>query len=136
LSLLVNRSFHQAIEEVDQWKGEHASEGVTWANFKSTTVTHLTQLPAFSVFHVQNGGNASIVNATSEKKGPSWRMVVSPGVPGQAFGVYPGGQSGNPGSPFYSNFIDTWAKGTYYPLLLLKRNEEHARILHITRCAP
>jgi len=133
---IVNMAFHEAVEDVNAWKKANPEKALTWANFKSTTVTHLTQLPAFSVKNVQNGGNAGIVNATSEKKGPSWRMIVSPGSPGQAFGVYPGGQSGNPGSAFYMNFIDTWAKGSYYQLLVLKPHEQHQRILHITRCAP
>jgi penicillin G amidase len=136
LKSIVNTAFHDAVEDVNAWKLANPEKTLTWANFKSTTVTHLTQLPAFSVQNVQNGGNASIVNATSEKKGPSWRMIVSPGSPGQAFGVYPGGQSGNPGSAFYKNFIDTWAKGTYYQLLVLQPHEQHQRIIHITRCAP
>jgi penicillin amidase len=63
-------------------------------------------------------------------------MVVSPGTAGEAFGIYPGGQSGNPGSKFYANFIDDWGKGKYYNLLLLKPNEQHSRILYIQRCAP
>lgn len=28
--------------------------------------------------------------------------------------LYPGGESGNPGSKFYDNMIDSWAKGDYY----------------------
>ncbi|MFM2284877.1 MAG: hypothetical protein RLZZ543_374 [Bacteroidota bacterium] len=136
LAQLVNSSFHAAIDSVDRWKQAHAGMELTWANFKHTTVTHLSQQLAFSVTNVQNGGNAGIVNATSEKKGPSWRMVVSPGVAGEAWGIYPGGQSGNPGSRFYSNFIEDWGKGKYYNLLLLQPNEQHSRILYIQRCAP
>jgi penicillin G amidase len=32
----------------------------------------------------------------------------------RAWGVYPGGQSGNPGSPFYNNLLNYWAKGKHY----------------------
>ena len=131
---LINLTFHNAIEKVDDWKKDH--ESLSWANYKSTSITHLTRLPAFSIKNIQNGGNKSIVNATSENKGPGWRMVVSPGDAGQAFGVYPGGQSGNPGSVYYDNFIDSWTKGSYYTLLLLKPHEQHQRILHITSCSP
>ena len=35
-----------------------------------------------------------------------------------AYGVYPGGQSGNPGSKYYDDFIDTWAAGKYYRIHL------------------
>jgi penicillin amidase len=40
-------------------------------------------------------------------------MVVEMGPEIKAFGVYPGGQSGNPGSRFYDNFIPVWANGEY-----------------------
>jgi penicillin amidase len=42
----------------------------------------------------------------------------------KAQGVFPGGQSGNPGSHWYDNMVDTWAKGEYYSLLFLKSPEE------------
>jgi penicillin amidase len=32
----------------------------------------------------------------------------------QGYVVYPGGQSGNPGSKFYNSMVDSWAKGEYY----------------------
>ncbi len=54
-----------------------------------------------------------MINATSERSGASWRMVVEMGDEINAFGIYPGGQSGNPGSKFYSNFIPIWANGEY-----------------------
>ena len=41
----------------------------------------------------------------------------------QAFAVYPGGQSGNPGSKFYDTFIDSWVNGKYYSVLFLKKQE-------------
>jgi penicillin amidase len=43
-------------------------------------------------------------------------MIVSLEKPVKAFGVYPGGQSGNPGSYFYDNLIDAWASESYYQL--------------------
>ena len=123
-------------QELQQYKANHPNQEFIWANFKNTTVTHLSQQAAFSVSGVQNGGNSGIVNATSSKKGPSWRMVVSPGSKGDAYGIYPGGQSGNVGSRFYSNFIADWAKGKYYQLLLLQPNEKHPRILSTQRGTP
>jgi len=32
----------------------------------------------------------------------------------KVWGVYPGGQSGNPGSPYYNNLLSHWEKGEYY----------------------
>ncbi|UPT69175.1 MAG: penicillin acylase family protein [Sphingobacteriales bacterium JAD_PAG50586_3] len=77
---------------------------------------HLMQLPAFSYYNINNGGYLNIVNATSERNGPSWRMVVQLGTEPEAYGIYPGGQSGNPGSPYYASMIDKWTKGEYYKL--------------------
>jgi penicillin amidase len=62
------------------------------------------------------GGGNGIINATQHDHGPSWKMVIEMTTPTNAYGVYPGGQSGNPGSFFYDNFIDTWSIGEYYKL--------------------
>ena len=35
----------------------------------------------------------------------------------EAWGIYPGGQSGNPGNINYSKGIDEWGKGKYKKLL-------------------
>jgi hypothetical protein len=66
------------------------------------------------------GGSKSTVNALSETNGPSWRMVIELGKNPKGHGVYPGGQSGNPGSQFYDNMIDTWAEGKLYELIYLQ----------------
>jgi penicillin amidase len=48
--------------------------------------------------------------------GPSWRMVVDWGT--RSFqGVYPGGQSENPASDWYTNRVDTWWDGRLDPML-------------------
>jgi penicillin amidase len=41
----------------------------------------------------------------------------------EAYGIYPAGQSGNPGSRFYDNFIDDWVAGKYYRLWIMKESE-------------
>ncbi|MBW7891399.1 MAG: penicillin acylase family protein, partial [Chitinophagaceae bacterium] len=53
--------------------------------------------------------------------GPSWRMVVELNKETDAYVVYPGGQSGNPGSPYYDSFLDKWAAGEYYKAWFMKR---------------
>jgi penicillin G amidase len=46
--------------------------------------------------------------------GPSWRMIAALAPSGiSARGVYPGGQSENPASPWYENLIETWWNGEY-----------------------
>ena len=74
-------------------------------------------------------GGAGIVNATSERNGPSWRMVVALEPRVRAYGVYPGGQSGNPGSPFYNNLLETWRVAQLDELVFLRSaNEKYSRV--------
>ena len=96
-----------------------------WAEFKNTTVSHLLRTNAmpFAVSGIRNGGGKEIINATSHSNGPSWRMIVEMTDGIEAYGVYPGGQSGNPGSRYYDNFVDQWVTGKYYRLWLMKATE-------------
>ncbi|MBS1626246.1 MAG: penicillin acylase family protein [Bacteroidetes bacterium] len=94
-----------------------------WGKYKDTRVNHLLKLPALSRLHLPIGGGENIINATKSEHGPSWRMVVQLTDKIEAYAVYPGGQSGNPGSKYYDTFIDTWAAGKYYTLLFLKKQE-------------
>jgi penicillin amidase len=57
-------------------------------------------------------------------------MIVQMSKNIEAYGVYPGGQSGNPGSRYYDAFVNDWAAGTYYPLLFIKEADakEHGKI--------
>ncbi|RYY72087.1 MAG: penicillin acylase family protein [Chitinophagaceae bacterium] len=94
-----------------------------WGKFKDTKVTHLARLNEFSSLHLPIGGGDNIINAAKETHGPSWRMIVSLTEKTEAFGIYPGGQSGNPGSKFYNNFISDWAVGKYYTLWMMTKEE-------------
>jgi penicillin amidase len=96
-----------------------------WGQFKNTTIYHLLRTSAmpFASGGIRNGGGVEIINATSHSNGPSWRMVVHLSAVTEAYGVYPGGQSGNPGSYYYDNFVETWASGDYYPLWVMKRSD-------------
>ena len=56
-------------------------------------------------------------------------MIVSLEPEIKAWGVYPGGQSGNPGSPYYDGFVDTWIEGELDELLFLKTMDvSHHRV--------
>ena len=95
-----------------------------WEKFKATHIQHLAKLVPFSSKNLPIGGGTHNINATKETHGPSWRMVVELTKTTQAFGVYPGGQNGNPGSKYYDSFIDQWAAGKYYPLWMMAKGEE------------
>lgn len=86
-----------------------------WHKSKSTKINHLALIDQFSK-SVNTDGHGQSLNAQTATTGPSWRMIVEMSNPIKALGVYPGGQSGNPGSLFYDNMIETWSKGEYYNL--------------------
>lgn len=100
-----------------------SDEALAWGKYKATRVMHLAKIPAFSRTNLPVGGGSNVINATKETHGPSWRMVVSLTSETEAYGIYPGGQSGNPGSRFYDNFISDWAAGRYYSLWMMKKDE-------------
>ncbi len=96
-----------------------------WAKFKNPSVYHLLKEICFLLHEraLNVGGNGNIINAITHSHGPSWRMIVQLSATTEAYGVYPAGQSGNPGSRYYDNFIDTWVQGEYYKLWMMKQSE-------------
>ncbi len=123
LDFLVAESFRIMVHIADSLAAKD-KDLLSWYKHKNTEIMHLSQIPAFSKTQVYTGGYRNIVNATSERHGPSWRMIVELTEPVQAVGVYPGGQSGNPGSKYYDNFITSWADGKYYTLQMFKTEAE------------
>ena len=117
----VTAAFQKA--SVELAKEEKAGK-LEWAKHKSPRILHLlrSSLMPFSEA-IPVGGNDDIINATKNTHGPSWRMIVQLSQTTEAYGVYPGGQSGNPGSKFYDDFVPAWMKGQYYSLWMMKRNE-------------
>lgn len=128
-------SFKKAVASLNDWEAENGN--YSWVNYKGTFAGHLLQgLPAFSRFDIPIGGDRNIVNATSENHGPSWRMIVELTSPPTGLGIYPGGQSGNPGSHYYDNFIDDWATGKYYSLNFLQNNKPTSAIIGTQTLTP
>ena len=119
LNDLLNESFTATVQELNDWPAKHG-QGYLWKNYQATSIQHMLRLAPLGFYDVPIGGGKGIVNATSDRHGPSWRMVVELGDPVQVWGVYPGGQSGNPGSPYYGNMVDAWANGEHYPMQFLK----------------
>jgi len=59
------------------------------------------------------GGPGSLTPSSGDgNHSASWRMVVELGNPVRAWGIYPGGQSGNPVSPRYDDLLGRWSAGS------------------------
>jgi penicillin amidase len=123
LKKLVRESFIAAADSAFLWEEQH-NMGLSWGAFKGTDVVHLLRIEPFSIMNVSTGGNYSIINANARRHGVSVRFIFEMGNPVKGWLTLPGGQSGNPGSFYYDNMIESWKKGDYIPLLFLKNPEE------------
>jgi penicillin amidase len=108
---IVQRAFRETTDSLEKLR---RTTGLEWYKVKNTTLTHLAKIPAFSYDHLQIGGWSNTINACTHDHGPSWRMIVEMDSIPRAYTIYPGGQSGNPGSPYYSDFIRQWVEGKYH----------------------
>lgn len=102
-----------AFDSVLQYIEKHP-ELKDWAHYKNAEIVHLTRIPAFGRYGIRTSGNEDIINAHAKTFGPSWRMIVELGKDSiVAYGIYPGGQSGAPGSSYYDHMVEPWSKGQY-----------------------
>ncbi len=130
--MLIFQSFKETLDSLFRYNSDPAHWG--WSNYKQTSVTHLTRVfPSFNRTNLPIGGNRHILNAASERHGPSWRMVVQLGPQTEAYAIYPGGQSGDPALRAYDRFIDDWAAGKYYRLLFMQAASEQQGVTHKMR---
>ncbi|HEX2535304.1 MAG TPA: penicillin acylase family protein [Chitinophagaceae bacterium] len=108
---------------------EETTNGLVWWKHKGFSVQHLlgSAVKPFGSPVKEVSGWGNVLNAITATNGPSWRMIVHLTPQTEAWGIYPAGQNGNPGSRFYDSFIDTWVAGKYYPLWLMKREEARDR---------
>lgn len=111
-----------ALKKASVYLAKQEADGkLEWTKFKNPTVYHLIKdLKGFARPGLNVGGNGDIVNAVTHSHGPSWRMIVQLSAQTEAYGVYPGGQSGNPGSKYYDDYIDNWVNGKYNKLWFMR----------------
>ena len=124
---IVNMTFKNTVDSLENWKNENKASKILWKNFKNTRVNHLLGIKSFSIDNVNVGGDRNIINAASGRHGPSWRMIVklNKNKKTEAWGVYPGGQSGNPGSFNYFKGVKEWGEGKYSKLLFNNNSEDN-----------
>jgi penicillin amidase len=133
LRQVITSAFLETIPDLEQAAGQ---DRLSWAKNKDTWARHLLRLPELSRMHLPIGGGVHCINAAKQFHGPSWRMIVHLTTPTEAYGIYPGGQSGNPGSPYYDTFIDKWAAGLYNTLWVMSagdvKNQRIRWVLHFS----
>ncbi|HVT71001.1 MAG TPA: penicillin acylase family protein [Trebonia sp.] len=93
----------------------------TWGRLHSRSFPSVTGAAGLGYGPRPAGGDPFTEDAADggldASTGPSWRMIASLSATGvSAEGVYPGGQSENPASPWYTNLVPLWWDGKYLPL--------------------
>ncbi|MCA0374075.1 MAG: penicillin acylase family protein [Gemmatimonadetes bacterium] len=96
--------------------GDPAQTPWTWGRVSPARPQHLLRLAGFSAPETPiDGGRGTLNPSVASRRanfGASWRMVVELGPQPIVRATYPGGQSGNPASPFYLDRLPLWASGT------------------------
>jgi penicillin amidase len=120
---IANISF---IAVIDKMLHDYGAIGARWqwGDVKESHIDHLANLKGFGTGDFSAGGVGGVINALKGNNGPSWRMVVQLGPTVKGYGVFPGGESGNPGSFFYRDMFETWKDGKLNELLFLKSPDE------------
>lgn len=75
---------------------------------------------AFDLPGVERDGGADTVNAT----GAVYRLITDFADPDRSMVTFGPGNSGQPGSPFYGNLLEGWARGEFFPLAYTRRAVE------------
>ncbi|TME44147.1 MAG: penicillin acylase family protein, partial [Chloroflexi bacterium] len=91
----------------------------TWGRMHTRELTNLALVSDLSYGPRAERGDGNTPLAAGGRistSGPSWRMVVDWGA-GTFQGIYPGGQSENPASGWYTNLVETWWDGRLDPML-------------------
>ncbi|MBS1616141.1 MAG: penicillin acylase family protein [Bacteroidetes bacterium] len=120
---IVKRALRESKDSLKKLGQASETKSLEWYAVKNTGLRHLAKIPAFSYEYLPIGGWSNTINACRGNHGPSWRMIVEMDDWPKAYSIYPGGQSGNPGSPFYSDFIEQWVKGTYHTVQFLRADK-------------
>ncbi len=106
-------SLAAALDTAEARYGSPSSAGWRWDRIRHTNIHHLLRLRSLSALDLPVQGGRGTLNPSSGSGvwGASWRMVVELGPELRARTVYPGGQSGNPVSPYYDDRIERWMEG-------------------------
>jgi penicillin amidase len=121
-------AFRQAASGLSASLGGAASSW-TWGRVHARAFPSVTGAAGLGYGPRATGGDPFVEDAAdggmTASTGPSWRMVATLSAPSgggasgggvSAEGVYPGGQSENPASPWYDNLVSLWWDGQYLPV--------------------
>jgi penicillin amidase len=132
----VNHAFYAAIDTLEHRHG-NISPKWEWGRVKKTYIDHLASLPGFGSGDFIAGGTGGVINALRNSNGPSWRMVVALGPDVKGYGVFPGGESGNPVSFYYDDMLKPWQNGQLNEMLFMRSaDDKKSKIIKTVKMIP
>jgi len=115
---VMRSAFQTAVKSLGAQLGSDPKQW-TWGRVHERTIENLAQITGLDYGPLPDRGDRNTPLAAPDfpsSHGPSWRMVVDWGA--RSFdAIYPGGQSENPASGWYSNHVTTWWEGKYSAML-------------------
>ena len=108
---VVREALDRAITDVEFKTGTKDPASWKWSAYRPTELGHTSKIPGLGRDALPAAGMEHAIFANSGTHGPVWKMVVAVGPQPRAWGVYPGGQSGDPFSAHYDDFLAAWRKG-------------------------
>jgi penicillin amidase len=106
----VETRLRQAIDRLTKEQGADWS-GWRWGRMHMRTFPH-PFVPAFDIPAVERSGGVGTVAAD----GASYREILDVSDWDRSLVINTPGQSGQPGSPYYSNLVNDWANDKYFTL--------------------
>ena len=99
--------------------GSSNPDGWEWRWSRNTRLAHVGKIPGLGDTEIEAPGMEQTIFANQGAHGPVWKMVVALGPTPRAWGIFPGGESGDPRSPYYDNFLKAWSQNQLKELVYL-----------------
>ncbi len=115
---LTRQALTAALASIEKTLGPNPAHW-QWGRQHKRLFASLSGLSALARGPYASGGDQNSPDAAEPglvaTSGPSWRMVVNLGDLSASRAIYPGGESENPISPDYANFLPYWLQYRYLP---------------------
>lgn len=119
LNTVMLEAYNQTLSQLTNSSGGFGGAW-NWGNFHKRVLSSIFGLSSLNTEELPAAGDSNTPNAAYgmiSDFGPSWRQVVNMSAPLNGVGIYPGGTSENPVSPYYENTFSDWNSGVYYTLI-------------------
>ncbi len=122
LSAVVTQALSEAVIDLKAATGTSDQAKWTWASVDVSKLRHAGKIDGLAEFRFSRRGSETSIQFHQPEIGSGLQFVVAMDKEPRIWGMYPGGQSGDPRSPFFDSFVQKWAKGDLTELAYISRN--------------